>query len=341
MVTRRSILKGLAAFAAGGVGLAGYAFGIEPMWRLRVQRYAFTPPRWPKGLRLTATLIADIHAGEPQMSAARIREIVATANGLAPDLHLLLGDYAAGHKWVTRPVHSDEWSAALGGLRAPLGVHAILGNHDWWDDHSAQRAGKGPVVGRTALEKNGIAVYENDAVRLVKNDEPFWIAGLGDQLALFERRFRRNEASSNDAEQWPVAAGNGATFAKASSVSGRFGRRILGVDDLPGTLAKVTDDAPVILMAHEPDIFPSVPDRVAVTLSGHTHGGQVRLLGYSPIVPSRYGRRYAYGHVVEHRDGSDGAGRNLIVSGGLGCSILPVRFGMPPEIVLLELGARS
>jgi hypothetical protein len=73
---------------------------------------------------------------------------------------------------------------------------------------------------------------------------------------------------------------------------------------------------------------------VAVTLSGHTHGGQVRLFGHSPVVPSRYGNRFAYGHVVEQN-------RHLIVSGGLGCSILPLRFGMPPELVMIELGNRQ
>jgi hypothetical protein len=87
-------------------------------------------------------------------------------------------------------------------------------------------------------------------------------------------------------------------------------------------------------MAHEPDIFPSIPDRVSVIMSGHTHGRQVRLFGYSPVVPSRYKNRYAYGHVVEN-------GRHLIVSGGLGCSIAPIRFGSPPEIVLLELGENA
>jgi uncharacterized protein len=73
-----------------------------------------------------------------------------------------------------------------------------------------------------------------------------------------------------------------------------------------------------------------VPARVALTLCGHTHGGQVRLFGHSPVVPSRYRNRYAYGLVREHAD--------LIVSGGLGCSIVPVRFGVPPEIVVVELG---
>ena len=103
------------------------------------------------------------------------------------------------------------------------------------------------------------------------------------------------------------------------------------MDDLAKTLAKITDDAPVLLMAHEPDIFPEVPDRISLTLSGHTHGGQFRMFGYSPVVPSRYKNRYAYGHIIED-------GRHLLVSGGLGCSIAPVRFGVPPEIVLLELG---
>jgi hypothetical protein len=156
------------------------------------------------------------------------------------------------------------------------------------------------VIGRLALEKAGVPVYENDAVRLVKDGRPFWLAGLGDQVALIRGR--------------------------------RWGRMLFdGVDDLPGTLAKVTDGAPVILLAHEPDIFARTPARVALTISGHTHGGQVRLFGYSPVVPSQFGNRYAYGHVIEN-------GRHLIVSGGLGCSVLPVRFGVPPEIVFIEVG---
>ncbi len=53
--------------------------------------------------------------------------------------------------------------------------------------------------------------------------------------------------------------------------------------------------------------------------------------GWSPLTASKFGNRYAYGHVVEE-------GRHLIVSGGLGCSIAPIRFGVPPEIVLVELG---
>ena len=299
MISRRAFLKGAGAFFASGFGVGGYAFGVEPR-RLAVTRYNVMPARWPAGLKLRIAALADIHACEPWMSVERIEQIVDQTNRLGADLIVLLGDFAAGHRYVTQSVAPEAWSAALSGLRAPLGAHAVMGNHDWWDDATAQRRGRGPVIGRRALEKNGVPVYENDAVRLKKDGIPFWLAGLGDQLALL------------GSKHW-----------------GR--RRIRGVDDLPATLAKVTDDAPLILLAHEPDVFPKVPPRVSLTLSGHTHGGQVRLFGYAPVIPSRYGSRYAYGHVAEQE-------RHLVVSGGLGCSIMPVRLGMPPEIVLVDVG---
>ena len=104
----------------------------------------------------------------------------------------------------------------------------------------------------------------------------------------------------------------------------------LGAHDLDAALSGAS--GPTLLLAHEPDLFPEVPPEVALTLSGHTHGGQLRLLGWSPIVPSRYGNRYAWGHVEE-------TGRHLVVSGGLGTTRIPVRFGVPPEITLITLGA--
>lgn len=300
MISRRSLLKGLAALGLSGVSLGAYAFGIEPRFLLTVTRYRVTSDGWPKGLRVRLAVLADIHAGEPYMPLERIAEIVDRTNAVGADAILLLGDYGSIQRWLTRRISPDELARAVAGLKAPLGVHAVLGNHDWWDDPAAQRRGRGPTVGGAALEKVGIPVYENDVVRLTKAGQAFWLAGLGDQIAIRV---------------------------------GRVGRRMRfrGVDDLPGTLAKITDRAPVILMAHEPDIFPEVPKSVALTISGHTHGGQVRIAGYSPIVPSQYGNRYAYGHVVEDD-------RHLIVSGGLGCSKLPVRFGVPPEIVVIDIG---
>ncbi|MBX9646451.1 MAG: metallophosphoesterase [Xanthobacteraceae bacterium] len=296
MFSRRHFLKSMGGMGAFGVSTTAYGFS-EPVLQLGVTRYDLTPPRWPKGFQLRIAAIADLHACDPWMSIDRIHGIVERTNALNADIIVLLGDYVAGHCHVTRFIPADEWAPVLAGLKAPHGVHAVLGNHDWWEDKTVQREGQGSVNARRALEAAGIPVYENDARRLSKGGQPFWLAGLGDQLAYIPaRRFR------------PV--------------------RRIGVDDLGATLKKVTDDAPLILLAHEPDVAHRVPSRVALQLSGHTHGGQVRMLGWSPVSPS--GQRLAYGHIRMNSD--------VIVSGGLGCSIMPFRLGVPPEIVLVTLG---
>ncbi|HET6839978.1 MAG TPA: metallophosphoesterase [Bradyrhizobium sp.] len=302
MISRRQFLRFVAGFGAFSASTMAYGFGVEPVRRLRVTRYDVQPPQWPADFQLKIAVISDLHACDPWMSLEHIEAIVDNANALDADLIVMLGDYVAGHRHVTRYIPANEWAPVLAGLKAPLGVHAILGNHDWWDDKLVQREGQGVTLARRALEAVGIPVYENDATRLVKDKRPFWLAGLGDQLAYFPaRRFR------------PITR--------------------MGVDDLAATLKKVTDDAPVVLLAHEPDIAMRVPARVALQLSGHTHGGQVRLFGWSPVVPSRYGSKFVYGHTRENCD--------VVVSGGLGCSIVPFRLGIPPEIVLVTLGRQS
>ncbi len=303
MITRRRISQALGALALSGVAGAAYAVGLEPQ-RLVVTRHAIRRPSpWPQGLRLRIVALADIHACEPWMGMRRIEELVRVSNGLEADLIVLLGDYVTGQRLVTGSIDAAEWAPALGRLRAPLGVFAILGNHDWWEDRTAQRRGHGPTVAGAALQENGVRVLENEAVAIPHGAHRVWLAGLGDQIAFLPSRRRR-------------------------------GHPRIGLDDLPGTLAQIPEDAAAaILLAHEPDIFPKVPSRIALTLSGHTHGGQVRLFGYSPVVPSRYGNRYAYGHVREHTD--------LVVSGGLGCSIMPLRFGVPPEIVVVEIASSA
>jgi uncharacterized protein len=297
MISRRQFLRSIGALGALGLAAIPYGFFYEPLLRLRVARYILHPRGWPNDFKLRIAALADLHACDPWMGAERIREIVTATNALNPDLIVLLGDYVAGHRWVLGPMEPRTWAEPLGDLRAPLGVHAILGNHDWWHDSAVQRAGEGAPFPRRALEQVGIRVYENDVARIGSAGQAFWLAGLGDQLA----------------------------FVPSHRL--RPGRRI-GVDDLSGTLAKVGDNAPIILLAHEPGMVTRVPDRVSLMLSGHTHGGQVRLFGWAPVAPS--GQRYVYGHVRERCD--------LVVSGGLGCSIIPLRIGAPPEIVLVSLG---
>ena len=258
-LTRRGLLK-------SGLGLAGIAGLVMPSTAayaameaangLEITDYRPVPRNWPERQRLSITVIADLHAGGPNMGIERVRQVVDAGIALGSDLVVILGDYFATHRFVTERVPHDAWAAELARLKAPLGVYAILGNHDWWYD----------IAGvRRALQAVRIPVLENDAVLLGEPGAKFWLAGLGDQLAYW--------IGPNQFE---------------------------GVDDLPGTLARVRSDDPVILLAHEPDIFPAVPSRVALTLAGHTHGGQIRLPFMPPVwAPSAYGARFAYGHIVE------------------------------------------
>lgn len=298
LMSRRQFLVA-GSLAAGG--LASGAVARESLLSVGVTRYRLTPTAWPVGLKLSLAVIADLHACEPWMTVARIEEIVSATNSLNADVVVLLGDYVAGHNKVTAFVADADWARALGALRAPLGVYAILGNHDWWNDDRAQLLGRGPTGARIALEHAGIPVLENDAVKLSKMGEAFWIAGLGDQEAFLHAGSRRL-------------------------------RNTAGVDNLDAILDNVSDDAPVVLLAHEPDIFPRIPSRIGLTLAGHTHGGQVRIFGQIPIAPSPLSRTYNYGHFYEN-------GRHLIVSGGLGCSWWPVRLGVPPEVLHVSVEA--
>lgn len=247
------------------------------------------------------------------MTPAQMADIVKLTNTLSADVIVLLGDYLTLDYTCPGDMSAAEIAQLLVPLRTPLGVFSILGNHDWWNDAQALKNSKKLPEMAFALKREGIPVLSNEAIRLQKDGYAFWLAGLESQWSFLDR------------------TGGG--------------------DDLPKTLAALTDNSPAILLAHEPDIFPEVPNRICLTLSGHTHGGQIRLFGYSPKVPSRFGNRYAYGHVIEN-------GKHLIVSGGLGTSggnlhtinqklarklgrlgdkIFHVRFGVPPEIVIVDL----
>jgi predicted MPP superfamily phosphohydrolase len=113
---------------------------------------------------------------------------------------------------------------------------------------------------------------------------------------------------------------------------------VAGMADLrnrrPSTVAaleRVPVGEPVLMLAHDPDLFPLVPDRVSLTIAGHTHAGQVAVpVLRRPFIPSHYGERFARGHIVE-------GGRHLVVGAGLGTSGAPVRLLAPPELLVLEL----
>jgi uncharacterized protein len=253
--------------------LTGWRRGV-----LREEELAL--PRWPAGLDgLRVAVVADLHAGAPQVGPERVRGLVGAVLSTGPDLVLLAGDVVDHTVLGGERPRPEAIAAALSGLRAaPLGVRAVLGNHD-------RLFGAGAVA--TALRHQGIDVLEDEGRRLEHRGHPLWVAGVG------------------------------GTYAEPA--------------DARPALSRVPPGEPVLLLAHEPDVFTTVPDRVALTVAGHTHGGQIAVPGLRALwTPSRHGARYARRHVVED-------GRHLVVTSGVGTSRLPLRLGAPPEALVLRL----
>jgi predicted MPP superfamily phosphohydrolase len=256
--------------------LGFYAFRIEPD-QLRLTRYIITLDHAPhlKGLRIA--VISDLHGGAPFIDNAKIARVVAMTNGAKPDLILLTGDLNA-HVWGSPTVPIADVIGRLRSLSAPLGVYAVIGNHDRWE---------GAARATALLRQTGIPVLENANVMLRGPGHALHLVGIGDAYK--------------------------------------------HADDPARALSGVPASADALCFTHSPDSFPRLPGTCALTVAGHTHGGQVRLplLG-APYVPSRYGQRYLAGVIRED-------GKTLFVATGIGTSILPVRLGAPPEIAVLEL----
>lgn len=102
-------------------------------------------------------------------------------------------------------------------------------------------------------------------------------------------------------------------------------------------IAAASGTGDLIVLEHSPDIMPiitgdlSISDDLRLVLAAHTHGGQVwfPIFGRA-VVPSTFGQKYAYGHVREKNV-------DLFVTSGVGMSVLPFRFMVPPEIAVLTL----
>jgi uncharacterized protein len=271
---------GLTAVLLLMAGIVFWGFFIEPN-RLVVRHETIQIQQWPGQLNdFRIAVVSDIHAGGDFIDERKVRTIVERTNALQPELIVILGDFIAGdgrrHALKMEP---EVFAPILKELRAPLGVYAVLGNHDWWHD--------GRHV-RRALEENGIKVLDDEWFKVDARGSALYLVGLAD---LWTRPQR-----------------------------------------VVSTIDQIPRDGTIIALTHNPDIFPRLPDYVPLLLAGHTHGAQVRLpfIGYVAEPSRTSGARYVRGHVYEN-------GHHLFVTTGIGTSIVPVRFGVPPEIVLLTV----
>ncbi|WP_138468412.1 metallophosphoesterase [Poseidonocella sp. HB161398] len=268
----------------------------------RTVTYEVADPRWTLP-RMRAAVISDLHVGAPWVTLDLVARIVEQVNALAPDIVLLPGDLLLDRNmWAfSRFVPATDILPLLAGLRAPLGVWSILGNHDWADCDLARDTDhlRNSVIEAHAAA--GLPLLRNEARHIPHGDTGFWLVGSDSQRA---RRHRRS-------------GGQGPAFTSYLDAEAAF--------------AAVPEGAPAIHLAHEPDYFAEADPRAFLQISGHTHGGQIKLFGRTPSVPSVYGSRYVGGHIREN-------GNHLVVCRGIGYSGIPLRIGVPPEIAIVTVG---
>lgn len=277
-ISRRAFLRTLAYAGAtvilGGVGATAYVTRVEPRM-LEVVRVKVAIPCLPPAFEgLIMAQISDVHFG-PWVDATFGHQVVDAVLASDPDVVAITGDHVS--RFTEREARIVE--EAYSRLAAPLGVYAIMGNHEYWTD---------PVGVSAAIRRSGATLLRNANTAIEHNGDTLYLAGLDDV--------------------WE------------------------GHHDLPRALAGIPRDGCAILLAHEPDFADEAArdPRVALQLSGHTHGGQVRLpLLRTPRLP-RYGKKYPSGLF---QVGS----LQLYVNRGIGVVFPPVRLNARPEVTVLEL----
>lgn len=278
-VSRRAFLKlatrlslGMGATTVVGVGYTRYG---EPNW-LAVEQVDVPIRRLPAALHgLTIAHLSDLHLGE-YVSEQYVAYAVELTQQQRPDLIALTGDFVTYGRNFIEPI-----AKLLAPLHAPLGVYAVLGNHDYWTGAQHQLM--------AALASSGVQTLRNASQHVPVGTAGLWLVGV--DCVWVERA------------------------------------------DLPAAFAGVPGDAVRIVLVHEPDIADEVARYGAdLQLSGHSHGGQVRLPLIGPVVLPRHGQRYPIG--LQRVSDSP---THVYTSRGVGLVRPAVRFNCRPELALLRL----
>jgi predicted MPP superfamily phosphohydrolase len=264
----------LDASLRAALAVAGSVTLLAFIHRLRIHQRDVVIPSLPQafdGYRIVQ--LTDLHCG-PFASGRRVEGWVARANRLNGDLIAVTGDLIASGSAFVSVV-----AGALGGLRAPDGVYAAMGNHDYFTDGERMA---------DALVDAGLDVLRNRGVEVQRDGARLFVAGVDD------------------------------TWTGRNDVDKALEARPAGV--------------PAVLLAHDPALFPEAAARgVELTLSGHTHGGQLGVPFFQ--------RRWNLARMITgFTSGFYKLGEStLFVSHGLGTTGVPIRLLVPPEIAVITL----
>ncbi len=268
----------LAACGIAAVTVLCFAYGyfIEPYW-LRVNETEIRIEGWDTafdGLKITA--VSDLHAGFHPVDHTMLRRVVETVNQTEPDVIVLLGDFVSNYSdRATVRMPANEIAAGLAGLKAKLGVFAVLGNHDGWYDNGLLAA---------EFEKVGIRVLQDEVAFIEQNGHKMRFFGMIDHLHMggwkdFNLKKRRALATAPEDGQIIVLQH--------------------GPDIFPAINALDTFGEPYKLML------------AGHTHGGQI---RFPILG-APMVPSSFGQKYTYGHITEngkHLFVTSGVGNSIL-----------------------------
>ncbi|MBX9738170.1 MAG: metallophosphoesterase [Phycisphaerales bacterium] len=303
--SRRRLLVDGAGSAVVVVGAGGYAHAtIQEPWAIRVREFTVPIKDLPASLDgLVLSVVADLHYG-PRVPAAHVEHAIAAAIAINADIDLLLGDYIHnGPTFMPRVIQLMQPLIARG---RSIG---IMGNHESYFGGFATNA--------ALLGRSGIMLLQNQRA-IVRRSAP------GQPVTI-------TQSTPTDA---PDASRDGLVIAGVEDLWTQSPSANIALEGIPA-------DVPRVVLSHHPDyaeasVFASrngkpPSQRADLILSGHTHGGQVSLpLIGAPIVPSDHGQKYRSGLC-------NGPACPVIVTNGIGVSLLPIRIGVPPEVLKVTL----